>query len=289
MVLSNESENDIAQVRRIAQEAKKAYDEAVHSRAESQRQVNSLLERKHAWSDTDVLNFTSLVRADHASNHAVQQTKTELLQAESHVEAAFDSLMKSILHRYHEEQVWSDKIRSLSTYGSLIVLAVNLFVFLGAIVIVEPWKRKRLVMGLEERVKGMMETLEGKVGSELEQVKHMLTGVNQVLAGVIAREDVASEAFGIDIPSMNAVTPAVSIEAPSAPNNDKSPPPVIPASPSIVPREIVDSISAQLAHVSPASSEYLSTVDPHKLDTAVIGIGGIVLGIACSALVTWLR
>lgn len=59
--------------------------------------------------------------------------------------------MRAILNRYHEEQVWSDKIRSLSTYGSLGITGANVFLFLLAVVLVEPWRRKRLVDKLEIR------------------------------------------------------------------------------------------------------------------------------------------
>ena len=60
--------------------------------------------------------------------------------------------MRTILARYHEEQVWSDKIRSASTYGQLAALGLNLAVFVLAIVLVEPWKRKRLVQSFEQRM-----------------------------------------------------------------------------------------------------------------------------------------
>ncbi len=94
--------------------------------------------------------------------------------------------MKGILERYHEEQVWSDKIRSVSTYGSLAVLVVNLVVFLGAIVVVEPWKRKRLVLGLEERVIGMMHDVEGRIEDriegEMKKIEKTMTAVQATLS-----------------------------------------------------------------------------------------------------------
>ena len=49
----------------------------------------------------------------------------------------------AILARYHEEQVWPDKIRSVATYGQLAVLAI---------VLAEPWKRCRLMQAFERRV-----------------------------------------------------------------------------------------------------------------------------------------
>lgn len=72
--------------------------------------------------------------------------------------------MQAILQRYHEEQVWSDKIRNVSTYANLLGLLLNLVVFVGAIAFVEPWKRRRLVERLEERMAGMMDRVEASIG-----------------------------------------------------------------------------------------------------------------------------
>ncbi|KAG7529771.1 hypothetical protein FFLO_05411 [Filobasidium floriforme] len=284
-----EREDDISRLRTIAREAKLAYDEAVNTRTESQREVNSLLERKHAWSDSDVIKFTSLVRADHLSNASVQTTKTALVQAEADVEKAFDGLMKSILHRYHEEQVWSDKIRSVSTYGSLIVLVVNLVVFLGAIAVVEPWKRRRLVKGLEERVKGMMETVEGKVEHEMGAVKEMLHGVHTALAALSTGDGgQMSEALAIPAAQL-ADTEIVETEAPGQNLREANLALDVPETAGIVPRSFVYTISEQVARVSPRSSDYLLHLDHRKIETAVVGTAGILLGAGCMGLIAWLR
>ncbi|KAK4686943.1 hypothetical protein P7C73_g3170, partial [Tremellales sp. Uapishka_1] len=156
-------ESQLSSSRQQAKTAKQAYEAAVTLRSTSQTSVNSLLERKHSWTDLDVMNFTNLVRSDHLSTSRVNSTSEELKAAEVAVDKAFSDLMQAILQRYHEEQVWSDKIRSVSTWASLVVLGVNLVVFMGAIAVVEPWKRKKLVLGLEERVAGMMERVEGEV------------------------------------------------------------------------------------------------------------------------------
>ena len=73
-------------------------------------------------------------------------------EAEDMVEREFSQLMRLILARYHEEQVWSDKIRSASTYGSLVALGLNMVVFISAILVVEPWKRRRLVQTFEAKI-----------------------------------------------------------------------------------------------------------------------------------------
>lgn len=118
----------------------------------SQREVNDLLSRKATWSESDVSRFTSLVREGHAFDQAEKSTAEAVIQAEAAVEKSLSALTNSILARYHEEQVWSDKIRQISTYGQLGVMAVNVLVFIIAIVIVEPWKRKRLGETFEKRV-----------------------------------------------------------------------------------------------------------------------------------------
>jgi sensitive to high expression protein 9, mitochondrial len=147
------------------------YEQAVHRRAQSQREVNDLLQRKSSWTDDDVGRFTALVRQDHLYEQAEARAKLAAESMESQVEQEFTELMRVILNRYHEEQVWSDKIRSASTYGSLAVLGLNMAVFVLAIVLVEPWKRKRLAQTFEKKVDEMtLEMIEAVKG----QTKYMI-------------------------------------------------------------------------------------------------------------------
>lgn len=145
-------EQEIKALRVEAREAKKAYEIAVAERSACQRQVNDLLQRKSSWTEADVLLFTKLVRQDHEFEQAEARAKERSATAEQQQETQFNELMRAILNRYHEEQIWSDKIRSVSTYGSLGALALNLIVFILAIVVVEPWKRKRLGETFEQRM-----------------------------------------------------------------------------------------------------------------------------------------
>jgi len=77
--------------------------------------------------------------------------------------------MRLILARYHEEQVWSDKIRSASTYGSLVALGLNMLVFISAILVIEPWKRRRLAQTFEDKIMELSRD-NGKRLDESEQV-----------------------------------------------------------------------------------------------------------------------
>lgn len=59
--------------------------------------------------------------------------------------------------RYHEEQIWSDKIRRASTWGTWVLMGFNMFLFLVVQLGLEPWKRKRLVGSFEDKVKSALE------------------------------------------------------------------------------------------------------------------------------------
>ena len=139
------------------QSAREAYSKAINQRSGSQREVNELLQRKHAWSPEDLERFTALYRSDHANEQAETAAQENLANAEREAEEASARLSSCILARYHEEQIWSDKIRRMSTWGTWGLMGVNILLFMVFQIAVEPWRRKRLVKGFEEKV---MEALE---------------------------------------------------------------------------------------------------------------------------------
>ena len=161
-------------IREETRAAKEAYEQAVERRSASQRETNDLLQRKSSWTEDDVMNFTRLVRADHIHEQEEVRTKARYAELDAAADRQFAELMRTILARYHEEQVWSDKIRSASTYGSLAALGLNLLVFILAIVLVEPWKRRKLVQTFEQKVVelnlGHQRTTEASLGDIRAQV-----------------------------------------------------------------------------------------------------------------------
>lgn len=48
--------------------------------------------------------------------------------------------------------MWSDKIRRMSTWGTWGLMGVNVLLFLVFQIAVEPWRRRRLVKGFEDKV-----------------------------------------------------------------------------------------------------------------------------------------
>ena len=151
--------DSIAEQESLVQEGRKAvkysrnqYAEAIKTRSQTQREVNDLLHRKHAWSPEDLEKFTRLYRSDHANEQQEQQAQSAVAEAEQAYEEASTTLAKSILARYHEEQIWSDKIRQMSTWGTWGLMGLNVLLFVVFQILIEPWRRKRLVKGFEEKV-----------------------------------------------------------------------------------------------------------------------------------------
>ncbi|KAJ5091954.1 hypothetical protein NUU61_006824 [Penicillium alfredii] len=145
-------ETRLRTARAHVRQAKEDYSAAITRRSTSQREVNELLQRKHAWSPTDLERFTLLYRNDHTNEVAETETQEALSAAEREAEEAAAQLSKSILSRYHEEQVWSDKIRRMSTWGTWGLMGMNVLLFLIFQIAVEPWRRRRLVKGFEDKV-----------------------------------------------------------------------------------------------------------------------------------------
>ncbi|KAI0031897.1 Mdm33 family-domain-containing protein [Vararia minispora EC-137] len=181
-----EREERMATSRAAAREAKQAFETAVERRSASQREVNDLLQRKSLWTEADVGRFTELVRADHALEQTEARARQATEDAEAAVEREFTAFMRAILDRYHEEQVWSDKIRSVSTYGSLAVVAVNLLVFLLAIVIVEPWKRRRLAQTFERKVEELEKEHLRTTTAAVEHLQRRMDVQDELLGQLVA-------------------------------------------------------------------------------------------------------
>jgi len=132
------------------------------------------LARKNNWIESDIARFTDLVKQDHLREQEEARAKMAVDETEEAAEKEFSQLMRLILARYHEEQVWSDKIRSASTYGSLAALALNMLVFIMAIVVVEPWKRRRLAQTFERKIEELSSENEARLDASMQSISQQL-------------------------------------------------------------------------------------------------------------------
>ncbi|GAA5846363.1 hypothetical protein JCM9279_001346 [Rhodotorula babjevae] len=211
-------EKALMDARDKAVQLKQAYTERVKLRADSQREVNDLLQRKSAWTGPDVVRFTELVQQEHTNEQEEGRAKMAMDQAEEAVEKGFSDLMQAILERYHEEQVWSDKIRSMSTYGSLGITSLNVLLFLMSLLLIEPWRRRRLVENVEERLRENSQQGHAATQQHLEGLQELVQQAQATLDAVAAS------------------TAALAVPPPSLPNEttletEVEPTVVLPASP----------------------------------------------------------
>lgn len=87
----------------------------------------------------------SLIRSEHINDKAVREAKEAVDAAETALEEARSYLEKRERAQYHEEQIWSDTIRRNSTWVTFGLMGVNIFLLLLSLLILEPWRRRRMV------------------------------------------------------------------------------------------------------------------------------------------------
>lgn len=119
--------------------------EAHVKQASSQKEIVSLLERKSSWSPSDLERYMTLVRSEHLHEQAVQKAKEDLADAERELEDTRAMLEKLERKQYHEEQIWSDTIRRNSTWVTIGLMGVNIFLLLAQIIFFEPYRRRKIV------------------------------------------------------------------------------------------------------------------------------------------------
>ncbi|KAJ9138151.1 hypothetical protein NKR23_g8736 [Pleurostoma richardsiae] len=195
-------EAELAAAQSALRAARANYKSVNERRAATQREVTALLARKDTWSPADLERFTELYRLDHEVESRVAEAAQRLTDAEAEESRLGAALNAGILRRYHEEQVWSDRIRRQSTWGTWGLMGVNVLLFLVLQFVAEPWRRARLVRGVA-----------AEEGRALEEVRKELVGVRQALERREVEE--AAEKGEAVIPTADgAALPAV--ESPAA-------------------------------------------------------------------------
>ncbi|GAA5933504.1 hypothetical protein JCM10213_001292 [Rhodosporidiobolus nylandii] len=272
-----EKEKELLDARAKAAELKQEYAARVKLRADSQREVNDLLQRKGTWTGPDVLRFTELVQQDHANEQAEAQAKAAMDEGDQNVEKGFSELMQSILERYHEEQVWSDKIRSLSTYGSLAITSLNVLLFIITLLLIEPWRRRKLVEKVEERLRTNTNEGHDVTNAKIESFQKLLEEAHQKL------DELALSTAALSVPpTPTPPPPATAVEPEPSPLPPPSSPVAAPAAPAEPPQRLP---RPPLPH--PLLDQAREAVEEHPALAA--GAAGAVGGVVLAALVSLVR
>ncbi|KAK7511019.1 hypothetical protein IWZ03DRAFT_318254 [Phyllosticta citriasiana] len=144
--LEIQQQERLVKARRAQVEAAKSELETAQAQqTASQKEVVGLLERKHSWSASDLERYMALIRSEHLNEQAVRNAKEAVQSADRALEEARSHLEKRERAQYHEEQIWSDTIRRNSTWVTFGLMGVNILLLLSQLVVIEPWRRRRLV------------------------------------------------------------------------------------------------------------------------------------------------
>ena len=214
-------EENVQVTRRAVKSARAKYSTSVATRSATQREVNDLLQRKHAWTPVDLERFTSLYRNDHANEQDESRAQDELNQAERDAEEASTKLARTILARYHEEQIWSDKIRQMSTWGTWGLMGLNVLLFIVFQIMIEPWRRRRLVKGFEEKVMAALERENSIAIQAAVDGVQAKTGLVQMARPVV--KDGAGTAQQTGAPSAECEAAIESVEAAAVSQDPQAP------------------------------------------------------------------
>lgn len=198
LIMRNESR--IKELRTLVHNAKKDYEDAVNLRSSSQKEINILLEGKNNWTPVELERFTKLYMNNHDLESAVLQSKSNLKKLEVEEEDTHDELIKAIMDRYHEEQVWSDKIRQFSTWATVLILCANVTLVVLVQLVFEPYKRYRLVNSFEEKVKDLFKNNQ-KLDGDINDLKHGLVSLEKSLK---AEDNGATTFTPVDISFSNS-------------------------------------------------------------------------------------
>lgn len=169
-----ELETNLNDKKEQVKRCKAEYNDSIQIRLQSQHEVNELLTRKNSWNAKDLDRFTQLYKDDTINARKVDQLKDKLRDLETEADQINDKLYKSILTRYHEEQIWSDKIRSTSTWGTFTLMGINICLFLILQLLLEPWKRRKLTRAFEDKVRIAIETYSNDSSLQSSEILDML-------------------------------------------------------------------------------------------------------------------
>jgi sensitive to high expression protein 9 len=184
--------------------------EAHVKQASSQKEIVSLLERKSSWSPSDLERYMTLVRSEHLDEQAVQKAKEDLAEAERDLEDTRAMLEKLERKQYHEEQIWSDTIRRNSTWVTIGLMGVNIFLLLAQIIFFEPYRRRKIVRemkaALDERSMVVPSLVQATAASEVVAQAESMEQAKAVPIEVVEPEAKAEPVVLVEQPA-DTITP----------------------------------------------------------------------------------
>ncbi|OAJ44000.1 hypothetical protein BDEG_27302 [Batrachochytrium dendrobatidis JEL423] len=140
----DEKDKALIRFKADAGQAKLQYEETIDERRRTQKELNSLLQRKDSWLDMDITRFTELYRKDLSLEQSETAAQGSYKLATEQFEKAQVEYLSEIRERYVEEQLYSDKIRQASTWWTWGLISTHFVIFIAIQFYVEPKKKEAL-------------------------------------------------------------------------------------------------------------------------------------------------
>lgn len=152
-------DKEYERVRGELRQARNDFEAAIGRRSQCQKELNALLQRKQSWLDDDLMRFTDLYRSEMKLEQAEAEARSKNNALEREVDCAHQRLMDALRERYQEEQLWSDKIRRISTFGTFSLMGLNVLLFLLIQMAIEPRKRALLIQDFTAVMKDKLDEI----------------------------------------------------------------------------------------------------------------------------------
>jgi hypothetical protein len=95
-----------------------------------QTEINTLSSSKSTWSDDQFRYFQNMLASDRIISNKLAVLETKMREGEQQVDVGLRELMEGLRRRFHEEQLWTDRIRMLSMWSTIAILTANSLIFL---------------------------------------------------------------------------------------------------------------------------------------------------------------
>ncbi|KAJ3186332.1 sensitivity to high expression protein she9 [Gaertneriomyces sp. JEL0708] len=177
---------DLNAARERSDASKRLYEQTIDERRKCQRELNSLLQRKDSWLDSDITRFTELYRKDLNLEQSENQARNEHQAATEAFDRCHREYLNEIRERYIEEQLYSDKIRRASTWWTWGLISLHFALFVVIQLFVEPRKRRILKEELSALITNTSATdvkdVEGAIGAQLAPLTQRLAAIESAVA-----------------------------------------------------------------------------------------------------------
>ena len=164
-------EKTLGEARSAMRAARQHLQDTSAAQVTTQRDMATLLARKASWVQSDKARFAELIEDDYRLETEVAQAAKAVEDAEAREQALTNEWVAGMSKQYYEHQVYSDRIRRASTWGTWGLMGVNVLLFLLLQFVAEPWKRGRLLNSMEEREAKLLDRMEEGLGNMREEMR----------------------------------------------------------------------------------------------------------------------